>query len=97
MHSWPSLAIHYTLITDTYKLNPTSDSPDDLLEHAEPPYHPVYARSEILVVDTVVLRIHVHQRVPDNVFEEWSGVYLTQYESKGIGRGIAEHDELVSR
>jgi len=39
--------------------------------------------------------IHANQRISNDIFQEWTYVYLSQDEAKGIGIRVAEHYEFV--
>ena len=67
------------------------------LEDSQASNQPVGAHTEVLVVDTALAGVHVHEGVADDVLEERAGVDLAEDEAERVHVGVAEHDELVAR
>ena len=67
------------------------------LEDSQASNQPVGAHTEVLVVDTALAGVHVHEGVADDVLEERAGVDLAEDEAERVGVRVAEHDELVAR
>ena len=68
----------------------------DLFEHRQAPNHSVRAHAEKLVVDPLFPRVHRHQRVPHDVFEERARVDLAEDETQRVRLGVAQYDKLVA-
>lgn len=56
----------------------------------------VNAGTKVLVVNAVLSRIHVDQRISDDIFHEWTNVNLAKDEAEGVCCRITKHHEFVA-
>lgn len=57
----------------------------------------VYGGAELVIVDTPLARVHLDERIPDDVVDERSRVDLTQDKAQRVRRWVRQQYELVPR
>lgn len=57
----------------------------------------VYGGAEVVVVDPPLARVHLDERIPDDVVNERPGVNLAEHEAQRVRRRVRQEHELVPR
>lgn len=68
-----------------------------LIEHGQTSDVLVYGGAELVVIDTPLARVHLDERIPDDIVDERPRVDLAQDEAQRVRRRVGQQHELVPR